>query len=224
MSDVDELAAQAGARCQGYWLLSRLFLEPPAAAFLNEVQASLAAARSDSPALQADIAFLRAAVSDALQDSEAAAVAFTRYLVVVPKGSGETLPFESQFVRGRARESLNEDLHQKIAAWGYGAALALAAPPDHLGAELRLMAWLCNDEREAWQRGDPAAAMESLCRQMDLLSGHIVQWIPDYCRELCERAANTYLQGIARIATTTLGAEVELLNRVCSQVDIRSLC
>lgn len=215
---MEQFAAGAGFRCQGYWLLSRLFLEPPNPALLADLR-EVQAAAEQSPALQTDIAFLQAAVEAAWADPEPAAVEYTRCLVTLSRGSGEKLPFESHWREGSSPGEATAKLLARMAEWGYGPVLALSAPPDHLGAELRLMALLCNEEREAWQRGDQGSAAQSLGRQHELLGTHLAGWAPGYCLDLAGRAENPYVQAIARLTASVLGDDLALLEEMRREVE-----
>lgn len=214
MSEVEQLAGQAGFRCHGYWLLSRLFLEPPTPALLADMQSALASAEGESAALRADLAFTREAVAAASADPESAAVEYTRRLVAVAKDSGEALPFEAHFLEGRCPGEATDRLVRRMSAWGYRADLAESTPPDHLGAELRLMALLCNDEREAWL-GDRAFAVAILAQQRELLSAHLTLWVPEYCRGLAARAEHSYVQAIARLTASSLEADFAAFEEIC---------
>jgi TorA maturation chaperone TorD len=85
-----------------------------------------------------------------------------------------------------------------------------------LGVELRLMALLCNDEREAWPN-DASAAAGSVMRQRELLSAHLANWAPDYCRQLAARAEHAYVQAIARLTASTLEADLAALDALCPE-------
>jgi len=225
VSEVESLAGLAGSRSQGYWLLSRLFLEPPDAGLLGDLQAA-AATDSDVPALQADLVFLGEAVVEALRDPQAAAVEFTRRLTAVPRNSGEALPFASHVREGRTPGEATEQLQRRMGEWGYGAGLVAAVPVDQLGAVLRLMAILCHDERVAWLRGDGALAGECLLRQRELLTEHLVAWAPEYCQALAARAEHPYVQAIARLVASALPADAAVLESLCGQAsaDARQDC
>jgi TorA maturation chaperone TorD len=55
-----------------------------------------------------------------------------------------------------------------------------AAPPDHLGVELRFLALLCHEEAVAWQRGADAEAAQLRQQQRDFLDRHLLRWAPAY--------------------------------------------
>ena len=219
--DSAQFEKQAGQRSQGYWLLSKLFLEPPTPLRLVELQEALAGAGGAAEPVQADLDFLRNVVSEVLSDSTAtaAAVEYTRRFVAVPRDSHEPLPFESHVREGCLPGEATERVRALAREWGFGEVAPESGSPDHLGAELRLMALLCLDERMAWATGDRASAIESLRRQSRFLADHLLQWAPDYCAALAARAENSYVQAIARIAASTLRADIEALDEMTRQVD-----
>lgn len=212
---------QAGRRSQGYWLLSRLFLELPTPARLAELQDALAGVESDSKAFRADLAFLRDAVREAMAvpAAMAAAVEYTRRFVAVSRGSQQPLPFESHVREGCLPGAATENVRALAAEWGYGDVAPESGSPDHLGAELRLMALLCHDERTGWLTGDRARAIESLRRQGRFLDDHLAPWAPDYCTALAARAENNYVQAIARITASALRADIAALGEISRLVD-----
>ena len=212
-------AGEARRRSQGYWLLSRLFLELPTPARLAELRDALAATGSDADPFRDDTALLRNAVGAALAAPDAAAVEFTRRFVTMPKDCREPLPFESHVREDRLPGEATEQVRLLAAAWGYGDVAPDSGSPDHLGAELRLMALLCLEEREAWLGDDRLRAVESLRRQKQFLDTHLARWAPGYCAELASRSGNEYMQAIARITASAVTADVGALEAIFKLVD-----
>jgi len=213
---------QAGRRSEGYWLLSRLFLELPTPAGLAELRAALANVKSDSDLVRDDLLFLRNAVDDAMAvpaGAVAAAVEYTRRFVAMPKGSQEPLPYESHVREGCLPGAATENIRALAAQWGYADVVPESGSPDHLGAELRLMALLCHDERTGWHTGDRTLAIESLRRQNRFLDDHLAQWAPAYCAALAARAENSYVEAVARITANLVRADVAALAEIFVQVD-----
>ena len=106
-----------------------------------------------------------------------------------------------------------------MAECGYSDIAPEAASPDHLGAELRLMALLCHDECQAWKTGALEAAVASLRRQNRLLGKHLEQWAPEFCRNLAQRSGNAYVQAMARLAAQALSEDVQALAERSGEVD-----
>ncbi len=220
MPEQDEsFAEQAGQRAQSYWLLSKLFLDLPGGASLAELDAALAEWEQGESPLQPAIGKLRLALADGRTDPQAIAVEMTRHLVAVNRESGASLPFESHFRERRLPGAATEQLQGLLIEAGYDEVAPQAGPPDHLGAQLRFMALLCYDEREAWLANDAQAAVASLRRQRHLLQAHLDAWVPAYCAGLIERTPNTYLQGIAGLTIDAINADREVLESIAGQVD-----
>ncbi|MDR2837786.1 MAG: molecular chaperone TorD family protein [Azonexus sp.] len=208
------LREQAERRCQGYWLLSRLFLEVPGPAFLAELKQMLSDPGAQGDPASSEIAALRAAVETGLANPDEAAVAFTRHLVIGDRDHGEPLPFEAHVLEGQLPGELTVMVAQETAAAGFADVAPEAPSPDHLGAELRFMALLCLQERDAWAHADDSAAVAALQKQLRFLSDHLAQWAPRYCLELAERAANNYVRSIARLCATTVSDDLVTLDEI----------
>ena len=208
MSGPDPGADEAARRSEGYWLLSRLFLEVP-------TPDRLGALRELAVRPSAESTRLRAALEDALADPDAAAVAFTRHLCLGDPGGHEPLPFESHVREGSLPGENTAQVAALMAEAGYADVAPGAVSPDHLGAELRFMALLCHAEYEARQAGDAAGTRASLQRQRSFLHLHLGQWAPAYCAGLAGRADNGWVRAIAGIAASTLSGEVSLIDDLC---------
>jgi len=208
MSGVAEGADEAAQRSQGYWLLSRLFLEVPTPAGLAELRDLL---RNSA----ADAALLNAGVEDALADPDAAAVAFTRYLCIGDRGHSEPLPFESHVREGSLPGENTLHVAALMAGAGYEDVAPGAVSPDHLGAELRFMAFLCHAEHRARQDRDGAEVHAKLQLQQSFLHSHLGQWAPAYCSGLAGRAVNAYVRAIAAVTASTISGEIALIDELC---------
>lgn len=204
-------AFESGQRCRGYWLLSRLFLEVPTAASLEELQGILAGeAGAEVPE---EVAFLRRAVAQAAARPEDAAVAFTRHVVLGDKAQGEQLPYEAHVREGRLPGEATRRIAERMAAAGYGNVALEAPSPDHIGSELRFMALLCHAEHKAWLEGRQGIATDCRRSQRQVLTEHLLPWVPRYCQGLFQRAANGYVQGIAQLAAATVSQDLAALDR-----------
>lgn len=213
------LADQAGQRSQGYWLLSKLFLELPTPDRLQALKTVLASLKEEQSPLQEAVASLYQAVEQSLLTPEATAVDYTRRLVAVSKDSQEPLPFEAHVRENRLPGDATEAIQLLMSESGYSNAVPDASSPDHIGVELRLMAMLCHEECQGWQTGELDNAVTSLRRQNILLHTHLVQWVPDYCQDLAERSNDTYIQAIARLTRQALVDDGEVLAEISSHVD-----
>lgn len=219
ISQATFLSDQAEQRSQGYWLLSKLFLEVPTTDRLLALQAVLGSLQEKESPLQGAIAELYAATGEALRTPESAAVDYTRQLVTVVKDSGEPLPFEAHARENRLPGDATEAIWRLMAESGYPDAASEAASPDHIGAELRLMALFCHDECQAWKSEDPDSAVASLRHQNVLLNEHLVRWVPGYCQGLSTRSEDAYIQAMAGLTRQAIVADSVVLTEISGQVD-----
>lgn len=214
MSDHTEFGAFAQERSHMYWLLSRLFLKVPDAAHLAELQTDLSDALESGPLDE-----LRSEVEAALRDPEAAAVEFTRRLVIVSKASGEDLPFESFVREGTVPGKATEDVMACIEDAGFSDISRDAPSPDHIGAEMKFMALLCYEESQAWADSTPGEAKKWLAMQRYFLSRHLGEWGAGYCDGLEERAQHPYMKAVARLARRCLVADVTAVEEIYAELN-----
>lgn len=213
VSAFDTVAQQATRRAQGYWLLSRLFLEVPSASMLAELRRMLADA--DKAAISPELGALRDAVDSALADPTAAAVAYTRHLGLGDREAGEPLPFEAHVREVRLPGECTQQVAAAMSDAGYGDVAPDAASPDHLGAELRFMAMLCHDEQKCWQDSLSSSATGRLEAQKRFLEQHLACWAPDYCRGLAGRTSNAYLRAVANLAAAVIEEDLAVIAAIC---------
>jgi TorA maturation chaperone TorD len=212
MTDRSEFGALAQERSQGYWLLSRLFLQVPDTAHLLALQTQLAGA--DAVVLND----LRHAVEAALAIPDDAAVEFTRLLVIVSKASGEALPYESFAREGTVPGAATERVLACMADAGFAEVAPDAPSPDHIGAELKFMALLCYEESQAWDGDDLEGALQWLTRQRQFMASHLADWAVAYCAGLEARAQHGYMKAVAALTASSLVADFDVLAEVCAEV------
>lgn len=213
MTKHSEFGALAQERSQGYWLLSRLFLQVPDTAHLLALQAQLAAAQ-DAVILND----LRNEVEGALAIPDAAAVEFTRRLAIVSKASGEALPYESFAREGTVPGAATEQVLACMADAGFAEVAPDAPSPDHIGAELKFMALLCYEESQAWDSGDLEGTLQWLTRQRQFMANHLADWAVAYCVALEARAQHGYMKAVAALTASSLVADFDVLEEVCAEV------
>lgn len=87
-------------------------------------------------------------------------------------------PYESIFLGdgGSLGGPMTEAVQQTYARLGYTAE-ATAVSPDHLSAELGLLAFLAGAEADAWQDGQNALAQRMQREQLRFLEEHLLRWL-----------------------------------------------
>ncbi|RZI40408.1 hypothetical protein EGT07_24045 [Herbaspirillum sp. HC18] len=208
-----DLTTLAQERSQGYWLLSRLFLQVPDDAHLKELQATLASVDVHGP-----LAELRREVDVALTVADAAAVDFTRHLVLVSKQSSEDLPYESFVREGTVPGQTTAEVVGYMAEAGFADVADDAPSPDHIGAQLKFMALLCHDEYQAWTENKRDEALRLIAMEQDFLKRHLGDWAPAYCASLETHAEHGYLQAVARLTRNCLLADISLVDDLSSDL------
>ncbi len=190
------LADIAQRRSRTYWLLSRLVLEAPGAAFLTELGTALDSSVLDPEApLGAETVALRDAIRAARADSAARAalaVERTRLLSGLAKSYGAPPPYESVFREDKLPGESTIAVTQAYAEAGFEPPVPEAGPADHLGAELRFLALLCHREGEAWRSGEHSDASAWVERERAFLDDHVLQWVPEHCQRLVALAESSY--------------------------------
>lgn len=206
MMDHNESGRLAQERSQGYWLLSQLFLRVPDKAHLLQLQQDLACADEEG-----DLSVLRDEVAAALTAGDAAAIDFTRRLVIASKASGDPLPYESFVLEGTVPGKATEEVLACVNDAGFNDIAIDVPSPDHIGAEMKFMALLCYEESQAWYAGNRKEVKHLRAMQRHFMTRHLGAWAPDYCETLETRAEHGYMKAVAQLARRCLLADVAAL-------------
>lgn len=172
-------AEAAAARSAGYWLLADLFLTCPDETFVVRLRSITPAVGPGSTPVLDELAALHDALPGNPAAISALAVEYTRLFGALSKSYGPPPPYETVH-RG---SSLSADATAAVGEFYAAAGLVptdRAAPPDHLGVELRFLALLCHEEAEAWQTDAHAEAAKLRGWQSEFLDRHLLRWAPDY--------------------------------------------
>ncbi len=213
---------EAAARSALYWMLADLFLTCPDGALVARLRRDLAGGPgtdSANPMIQ-ELAALRDALPTDSPGTIALAVEYTRLFGSVSKSYGPPPPYESVH-RG---SSLPTDVVVAVSEFYADASLApidQAAPPDHLGVELRFLALLCHGESEAWRKGANADAIQSLKRQRDFLDRHLLQWAPDYLNMMQSNAQHSFFRCLAALARMIGAKDRGAIEDMMAEIDTR---
>jgi TorA maturation chaperone TorD len=125
------------------------------------------------------------------------AIERTRLIRGVSSHNGPLPPYESVY-RGEGMvmgESTKQviDLYREV---DYGLPKGWGDLPDYIGIELDFMAYLCRQETEAWQRGDPEVARDKQRQQQEFLANHLMQWAPSFYKQFSSHATNSFLKDV----------------------------
>ncbi len=109
----------------------------------------------------------------------------------------KAIPNESVYINpeGGACGLIIAHLEDEYTAAGLALSPAAVEAPDHIAVELEFMAFLCDQEVQAWETGADEATVQVRRQQSDFLNKHLKKWFPGFARST--KAANpVHLYGI----------------------------
>ena len=193
---LEALAQIAGRRSSTWWLLSRLVIEQPTGAWLDELETVLATVNAEAaaPLAPESAALLLALRSSGGQadDLTALAVDRTRLLAGVMQSEGLPAPYESAALGVEMNSDLVLVVIECYRESGLEDFSAEFGPPDFLGAELRFMALLSYREMQAYQELDAGLAALWVSREIKFMDAHLLTWVPAHCEQLSALAATSF--------------------------------
>jgi TorA maturation chaperone TorD len=208
------LASVAVGRSVLYWLLADLFLtcpdEPLVERLLRDLPTSTAAA--EHPMMR-ELAMLREALPHDKAGIAALADEYARLFGEGNRDDGPPLP---------PYESLHRNMPDNAAVGEFYAKAGLvkfdgAAPPDHLGIELRFLALLCHGESAAWRAGRAKEARGALENERDFLDQHLLAWAPAYLDMIEREARHPLYRALAGTARRIVGADRAIIDDLLAE-------
>ncbi|MFQ6085122.1 MAG: molecular chaperone [Candidatus Bathyarchaeia archaeon] len=190
----------AESRGRIYAFLSSIYLQVPTVDFVESslktdyrsMFASVRRAATSSTALMKIREGLRV-IEDSVKRSgtkprekicEELAVSHTRLFRGVKPEYSPPPPYESVYREGRVMGESTLAVQQKYRqAHAKPAGHLDTEPPDSIGLELGFMHFLCEKEAYAWRGNDNTAVSRFLNLEKEFLKGHILEWIPRFCKE-----------------------------------------
>ena len=112
--------------------------------------------------------------------------------------------------RGQAVGWIAAQLEREYAAAGLMLSPTAQELPDHAAVELEFMAFLCDQEAQAWDAAALAAGLQMLERQGAFLKQHLGQWFPTCARHLAVTEGAGIYAIVADAAHTFLYHDQEL--------------
>ncbi len=135
-------------------------------------------------------------------------------LFVVPMAQ-YVRPYESAYRDGLTGDGVTRTVRQYYHSIGGDVSSAYGDLPDHLGAEMDFMVFLCEKERQCWESGNVDEARQYIVAQEDFLEKHLLKWIPDLCHEIEGKTESGFYRALAgfthRFITADAGTIAELL-------------
>jgi TorA maturation chaperone TorD len=83
-------------------------------------------------------------------------------------------------------------------------------PDDHIGLEMAFLVHLAQLGVAELEEGNQANLEQMLRAQSDFLSKHLLQWGPNFCDQLCDKAHTSFYSGLALLARGALSELAQL--------------
>jgi anaerobic sulfite reductase subunit A len=128
-------------------------------------------------------------------------------------------PYESVYTS--PERLIMQDARDKVVeayfAKGLEKAETFAVPEDHISLELELMIFMCQETRRALDAHDWQSVSKSLLEQMAFLVRHLLNWIPDFCRDIEKCSQTDFYKAVAKITNGYLRLDRSLLDALISE-------
>lgn len=136
------------------------------------------------------------------------------YRLFVGPGHLEAPPWESVY-RSPDRLLFGEEtlaVREFYRSFGLVTKNLYREPDDHLGLELEFMAWLCAETIKNLAEGGEGTRY--LQGQRRFLQEHLLQWVPDFCRDVTGHAKTDFFRGLGQFTRGFIQQDAEELERV----------
>lgn len=87
-------------------------------------------------------------------------------------------------------------------------------PEDHIALEFAYMSYLCQETLDAIEKEDVTNVFKLLKEQKEFLEHHLLNWIPDFCKDIEKCSSTDFYNGIAKLTKGYLSMEKELLDKL----------
>ncbi len=139
-------------------------------------------------------------------------------LFVVPMAQ-YVKPYESAYRDGLTGDGVTRTVRQYYRGAGGDVAPTYGDLPDHLGAELEFMFFLCEKERQCWESENVKEARQHLEAQEDFLRRHLLQWIPDLCREIEGKTESGFYRALAGFTHSFINGDAGTVSELLEVAD-----
>lgn len=206
------LASVAAGRSVLYWLFADLFLTCPDQSLVTRLMGDLPVGQGGEHPIMRELSELRQALPQDASGVAALAIEYTRLFGAVGPDHGPLPPYESVH-----RDTSQAAVSEFYAEAGL-ATFDAAAPPDHLGVEVRLMALLCHGESASWRGGHSKQARLALENERAFLDRHLLAWAPRYLETLERAARHPLYRALAGTARRFVCADRATIDDLLTQV------
>ncbi len=123
-------------------------------------------------------------------------------------------PYESAYRDGLLGDGVTHSVRQYYRSIGGDVTVAYGDLPDHLGAELDFMFFLCEKEKRCWEDGNGEEACQYLEAQKDFIEQHLLKWIPDLRQEIESKTESGFYKALAGFTHRFVTADAETIREL----------
>ncbi len=91
-------------------------------------------------------------------------------------------------------------------------------PEDHIALEFEFMAYLCQNTLDALQKPEDEKALDYLEKQKTFLEEHILNWVPDFCRDVEQLAQTDFYKAASKITQGYLHLEHAMIGELLREI------
>lgn len=209
---MDESWERLGARGEVYRLLSRAYYTPEADFLKGEFSGlflkvcSILALDSSNKEIEDMERYL-----ESLKEPLELAVEYTRLFRGPVRA--EAYPYESLYINGEIMGKSALNVVRCYREADVSVSGDFQDLPDHISVELEFMHYLCLQELEALQRGEPGEAARFRLMAQSFVKDHLGKWVPRFVDLVLECAKTPFYRGIARITGDFLSQEATTVSK-----------
>jgi len=216
MTDKHEFAEIARAQAGTYGFLAMIFNQRPDAPLVYnlkamgvEIFARLRQGEGLNPEVQEGLAEISHFIDQIKQQPEkdieqSLQVDWTRLFRGVQRGYGPQPPYEALYLgEGEAGLGILESISRDYIRCGV-APTGGANRPDYIGLECEFLRYVCEQQTEAWEKGEEEDAQRWQSAENSFLSNHLGRWAAIYCDNAMEHARTGFYRGFLHVAKAVI--------------------
>jgi TorA maturation chaperone TorD len=147
-------------------------------------------------------------------------VDWTRLFRGLQPGYGPKPPYEGVYL-GENENDLKtlESVARFYAKHGVAPAENAGNRPDYIGLELDFLRYLCEQQADAWEKGDEIQAQEFQLAEHNFLKDHLGKWAARYCDQAIKEARTDFYHGFIHLVKGTIADMANTRNPISFSKD-----
>jgi Uncharacterized component of anaerobic dehydrogenases len=218
----NEYAQKARAHGKTYGSLARIFNQRPDAALVINIKSMELEFFNQFPGgedLNSDVKEGLSKISAFVEQitdqpektvEQSLLVDWTRLFRGLQPGYGPKPPYEGVYLGENENDfKVLESVARFYTKHGVTPAENAGNRPDYIGLELDFLCYLCEQQAEAWKKGDEGQAFNYQLAEHEFLKDHLGRWGAIFCARVTEEARTDFYRGFAHM---TKGIIEEMAN------------